>query len=73
MMAAAFGLPLVVASVFTLGGILIQKAGRRADAVTEGLGFLFLLCALLNVVAVLAVFASSRSPAAILIRPMSLG
>jgi hypothetical protein len=62
------GLPLVMASVFTLGCILIQKAGRRAEAVTEGLGFLFLLCVLLNAVALLAFFASARSSGRVPIR-----
>jgi len=60
-MASIFGLPLVMASVFTLGCILIPKAGRRADAVTEGLGFVFLLCVLLNAIALLAVFGRPRT------------
>lgn len=59
-MASSLGLPLVMASVFTLGCIAIQKAGRRADAIMEGLGFLFLLCVLLNAIALLALFGRPR-------------
>jgi hypothetical protein len=60
-MTSIFGLPMVIAAVFTLGGILIQKAGKRAEAVTEGLGAVFLLCALLNAIALLAYFAGPQS------------
>lgn len=61
MMASSFGVPLVMATVFTLGGILIQTAGKRAEAITEGLGFLFLLCVLLNAIGLLAFFAGPRA------------
>jgi hypothetical protein len=71
-MPSGLGLPLVIASVFTLGCILIQKAGSRAEAVTEGLGFLFLLCVLLNAIALLAFFAGTRPTGPILIRSMSI-
>lgn len=67
------GLPLFMASVFTLGCILIQKAGRRAEAVTEGLGLLFLFCVLLNAIALLAFFSGAQATGSVLIRSMSAG
>ncbi|MEL6059976.1 MULTISPECIES: hypothetical protein [unclassified Methylobacterium] len=72
-MSSVFGLPLAIATVFTLGGILIQKAGRRAEAVTDGLGVLFLLCALLNAIALLAFFTHARSAIPAPIRSMPDG
>ena len=55
-MPSGLGFPLAMASLFTLGWIVIQKAGPRTEAVAEGLGALFLLSALLAVVALLAAF-----------------
>ncbi|MBE7199933.1 MAG: hypothetical protein INR70_19300 [Parafilimonas terrae] len=55
------GLLLVMAAVFTGGCLLIRMAGRRAEAVTGGLGFLFRLCVLLNAVVLLALFRGARS------------
>ncbi|MGH1575257.1 hypothetical protein ACRAWG_37170 [Methylobacterium sp. P31] len=62
-----------MASVFTLGCILIQKAGKRAEAITEGLGFLFLLCVLLNAIALLAYFVGTGPAGVVLTRSMSAG
>ena len=70
-MPSILGLPLALASLFTLGCIVIQKAGRRAEAVTEGLGFLFLLCVLLNAIALLAFLAGSHSPGPVPFHAMS--
>lgn len=67
------GLPLVMASLFTLGCVLIQKAGTRAETVTEGLGVLLLLCALLNAIALLAYLAGPHMPGPVLLRAMSAG
>jgi hypothetical protein len=72
-MPSGLGLPLAMASAFTLGWILIQYSGRRAEAVTEWLGVLFLLIVLLNAVALLAYFAGTRSGGIVLIRTMSAG
>ncbi|MHB2209204.1 hypothetical protein [Methylobacterium sp. CM6257] len=72
-MPTGLSLPLIMASVFTLGCILIQKAGKRAEAITEGLGFLFLLCVLLNAIALLAFFVSTKPTGVVLIRSMSAG
>ncbi len=70
-MPSILGLPLAMASLFTLGCILIQKAGTRAEAVTEGLGVLFLLCALLNAITLLAFLAGTHTPGSAAIRAMS--
>jgi membrane associated rhomboid family serine protease len=70
-MPSVFGLPLAMASLFTLGCILIQRAGTRADAVTEGLGVVFLLCALLNAIALLAFLAGTHTPGPVVSRAMS--
>jgi membrane associated rhomboid family serine protease len=70
-MPSILGLPLAMASLFTLGCILTQKAGTRAEAVTEGLGVLFLLCALLNAIALLAFLAGTHAPGPAAIRAMS--
>ena len=53
-MPSGLGFPLAMASLFTLGWIVIQKAGTRTEAVADGLGALFLLSALLAVVALTA-------------------
>lgn len=68
-MMSGLGLPLVIASVFTFGWILIQTADRWGEAVTEGLCALFLL----TVIAPLAFFGSRYATGPVLIRSMSAG
>ncbi|ACB24452.1 hypothetical protein ABID82_002318 [Methylobacterium sp. PvP062] len=72
-MPSGLGFPLAMASLFTLGWIVIQKAGTRTEAVAEGLGALFLLSALLAVVALLAAFGNGHATGLVLMRSVSAG
>jgi hypothetical protein len=63
-MLQTLAVPLIVAAVFTLGGYGITKAGRHADELSEFLGALFLIVALLAGVAEL-VQISTRGPSAL--------
>jgi len=51
---AGLTVPLIAAAVFTLGGYGISKAARHSDELTEFLGALFMIVALLAGVAGLA-------------------
>lgn len=61
-------LPLVIAAVFTLGCILIGRAGRHSEAVTGVLGLMLLLCALLNAITLVAFLAGARTSGTMPIR-----
>lgn len=57
-------LPIVLATLFTAGGIAIQKAGRYADRVGHALGVLFsVVVALLILTAATQVLPQADAPA----------
>lgn len=70
---AIVGLPIAIAAVFSLGGSLTWKAGKWAEAVTDGCRAVFLRRGLLNAIARLSFLAGIGSAVPTVIRSRPSG